>query len=100
VVQLSIPVGIGGIPEGDDDRSSEIRPEHLVQVLEPEESSVVGMALAFILRLEEEGRVDLRLNGGTGTLYLVDPRERLIVVVFVPSQPLSSRASIFNGGRP
>ncbi|HEX3557018.1 MAG TPA: serine hydrolase domain-containing protein [Thermoanaerobaculia bacterium] len=26
-------------------------------------------------------------NGGTGTLYLVDPRERLIVVVFVPSQP-------------
>jgi len=26
-------------------------------------------------------------NGGTGTLYLVDPRERLIVIVFVPSQP-------------
>jgi len=26
-------------------------------------------------------------NGGTGTLYLVDPTERLIVVVFVPSQP-------------
>jgi CubicO group peptidase (beta-lactamase class C family) len=26
-------------------------------------------------------------NGGTGTMYLVDPRERLIVVVFVPSQP-------------
>jgi CubicO group peptidase (beta-lactamase class C family) len=26
-------------------------------------------------------------NGGTGTLYLVDPLERLIVVVFVPTQP-------------
>jgi CubicO group peptidase (beta-lactamase class C family) len=26
-------------------------------------------------------------NGGTGTLYLVDPLERLVVVVFVPSQP-------------
>lgn len=26
-------------------------------------------------------------NGGTGTLYLVDPAERLIVVVFIPSQP-------------
>lgn len=26
-------------------------------------------------------------NGGTGTLYLVDPTERLIVVAFVPSQP-------------
>jgi CubicO group peptidase (beta-lactamase class C family) len=26
-------------------------------------------------------------NGGTGTLYLIDPRERLIVIVFVPSQP-------------
>jgi CubicO group peptidase (beta-lactamase class C family) len=26
-------------------------------------------------------------NGGTGTLYLVDPREALIVVVFIPSQP-------------
>jgi len=26
-------------------------------------------------------------NGGTGTLYLVDPIERLVVVVFIPSQP-------------
>ena len=26
-------------------------------------------------------------NGGTGTLYLVDPREALIVVVFIHSQP-------------
>jgi CubicO group peptidase (beta-lactamase class C family) len=26
-------------------------------------------------------------NGGTGTLYLVDPGEKLVVVVFIPSQP-------------
>jgi CubicO group peptidase (beta-lactamase class C family) len=26
-------------------------------------------------------------NGGTGTLFLVDPAERLIIVVFLPSQP-------------
>ena len=26
-------------------------------------------------------------NGGTGTLYLVDPVEKLVVVVFIPSQP-------------
>ena len=26
-------------------------------------------------------------NGGTGTLYLVDPIEKLVVVIFIPSQP-------------
>jgi len=32
-------------------------------------------------------------NGGTGTLFVVDPRERLIVIIFVPSRPNTSGVS-------
>jgi CubicO group peptidase (beta-lactamase class C family) len=49
-----------------------------------------GLGMAVRTRVLRDGAGSVGSygwNGGTGTLYLVDPAERLIVVVFVPSQP-------------